>query len=69
MKSEWEYRVEVLGGTLSGPKAEELESLLNEVAVEAWEPAHLTVRGSNKLLVILRRKRSRRSRERIPSWP
>ncbi len=70
MKPEWEYRVEALGGTFSGPKAVELESLLNEVAADGWELLHLTARGgSNQMLVILRRERRRRSRARAPSWP
>ena len=71
MKLEFEYRVEELGGALRGAKADDLEAMLNELASEGWEPVTVTARGSssNQLLVVLRRRAGRRTRDRSSTWP
>lgn len=51
-----EYRVEILGGTMKGPKPHELEALLNQVAEEGWTLCKLSYKpNTNQLWVILQR--------------
>jgi hypothetical protein len=69
--SQWEYRVQTIGGFFSGVKAEELEDLLNEWGEEGWEvvSTHL-IENHNKINVIAKRPltdRIRRERSR-PSF-
>ena len=69
--SQWEYRVQTVGGFFSGVKAEELEDLLNEWGEEGWEvvSTHL-IENHNKINVIAKRPltdRIRRERSR-PSF-
>ncbi len=71
MSAQWEYTVEVLGGTLKGVRPEELADLLNLAAEEEWEPVDILLRSStgNQLMVILRRSLQSRSRQRKRRWP
>lgn len=71
MSGQWEYRVETIGGALRGAKPQELEALLNEAALEGWEPAIAMSQGANnnRYLVILRREAQDRPRDRSWSWP
>jgi hypothetical protein len=69
--SQWEYRVQTIGGFFSGVKAEELEDLLNEWGEEGWEvvSTHL-IENHNTINVIAKRPltdRIRRERSR-PSF-
>lgn len=69
--SQWEYRVQTVGGFFSGVKAEELEDLLNEWGEEGWEvvSTHF-IENHNKINVIAKRPltdRARRERSR-PSF-
>ncbi|UCF62284.1 MAG: DUF4177 domain-containing protein [Anaerolineaceae bacterium] len=70
MRPEWEYRVEELGKTWKGVEVGELEALLNEASGEGWEPVTMTMRAnSSRLLVVLRRPRRTRARDRSRTWP
>jgi len=71
VSAQWEYTVEVLGGTLKGVRPEELADLLNLAAEEEWEPVDILLRSStgNQLMVILRRSLQSRSRQRKRRWP
>jgi hypothetical protein len=70
VKQPWEYRVEHVGGALRGVRTEEIEALLNEAALEGWEPILTeTQSNSNRMWIILRRPRDTRSRDRSHTWP
>ena len=71
MSAQWEYTVEVLGGTLKGVRPEELADLLNLAAEEEWEPVDILLRSSNgnQLMIVLRRPIKSRSRKRKRGWP
>jgi 3'-phosphoadenosine 5'-phosphosulfate sulfotransferase len=70
VKGQWEYRVESAGGGLRGVRVDEVEDLLNEAAVEGWEPLLMeSLTNSNKLLLVLRRPQSERTRPRSRTWP
>jgi len=70
MAQEWEYLVEQFGTALRAAKPEEVETFLNEAAVDGWELAQTaSVSNGNKLLVIIRRKLEGRTRRRPPNWP
>jgi hypothetical protein len=70
VKKEWEYRVDEMGGVLRGARPEELEAYLNEAAADGWEPHLVESQSSNnRLLVILRRPRGVRTRDRSHTWP
>lgn len=64
----WEYRVESIGGVLSGPKDDVLERILDEWGEEGWEVISADVPyGSSKVRIIAKRPltpeiRRRRSR-------
>jgi hypothetical protein len=59
-----------LGSAWQVARLGDLETLLNEAAEEGWEPTIVTTRGNlNRLLVILRRRAERRSRDRSKTWP
>ena len=68
--SQWEYRVESMGGALRNPRDEELQSALNEWGEEGWEVIFvIQYSGTNKVRVIAKRpltERARRSRS-MPS--
>jgi hypothetical protein len=71
VNAQWEYTVEVLGGSLRATRPEELADLLNQAAEENWEPMQILPRSSNgnQLMVVLRRSSQSRSRERKRVWP
>jgi len=67
----WEYRVEVLGGSVVSAKPEELEAMLNEAAEEGWEfMSTAPQNNSARLWVILHRalQGSRKEKPRRGSW-
>jgi len=66
--TQWEYRVQTVGGFFSGVKAEVLEEMLNEWGEEGWEvvSTHI-IENANKINVIAKRPltdRVRRERSR-----
>lgn len=71
MSAQWEYTVEVLGGSLKAVRPEELAELLNLAAEEDWEPVDILLRSSNanQLMVVLRRSLQSRSQQRKRRWP
>ena len=71
MSAQWEYTVEVMGGTLKSVRPEELADLLNLAAEEGWEPVDILLRSSNgnQLMIVLRRPIKSRSRKRKRGWP
>jgi hypothetical protein len=64
----WEYRVQTVGGFFSGVKAEVLEELLNEWGEDGWEVVSThNIENANKINVIAKRPltdRARRERSR-----
>ncbi len=65
----WEYQVQVIGGTFSGMKDDQLEELLNEWGSEGWEViSAFNLEGSNKVRLIAKRPQTGASR-RSRSWP
>ena len=65
VKIVWEYRVESIGGTFSGPKDEELERVLDEWGEEGWEIISADVPyGSSKVRLIAKRPLTLESRRR-----
>ncbi len=75
MSPKWEYRVEVIGGSMLSAKPEDLEAMLNKAAEDGWvfwaiAPQNNTAR----LWVILHReiggsrKESRRSGNWFSNW-
>jgi len=67
----WEYRVEVIGGSMISAKPEELEVLLNEAAEEGWAfLATAPQNNSARIWVILHRdlRESRKGTRRSGSW-
>jgi len=71
VSAQWEYTVEVLGGSLKAVRPEELAELLNLAAEEDWEPVDILLRSSNanQLMVVLRRSLQSRSQQRKRRWP
>jgi hypothetical protein len=70
MAQEWEYLVEQFGTAFTAAKPEEVEALLNEAAIEGWEPAQsVSMSNGSKLMVILRRRLKARTRRRRSTWP
>jgi len=71
VSAQWEYTVEVLGGTLKGVRPEELADLLNLAAEEDWEPVDILLRSSNgnQIMVVLRRSLQSHSQQRKRRWP
>ena len=66
--TQWEYRVQTLGGFFSGIKADDLEEMLNEWGEDGWEvvSAHV-IENTNKINLIAKRPltdRVRRERSR-----
>jgi len=66
--TQWEYRVETIGGFFKGVKADELEEMLNEWGEDGWEvvATHI-IENANKINVIAKRPltdRVRRDRSR-----
>jgi hypothetical protein len=61
----WEYQVQVIGGTFSGVKDDQLEELLNDWGSEGWEviSAH-NIEGSNKVRLIAKRQLTAANRRR-----
>ncbi len=52
----WEYRVLTLGGTLSGPKDQDMESELNALGQDGWEAVAMRAHeNSNKVSIVLKR--------------
>ena len=66
--TQWEYRVETIGGFFKGVKAAELEEMLNEWGEDGWEVvATHFIENANKINVIAKRPltdRVRRDRSR-----
>ncbi len=55
-KKKWEYQVLTMGGALSGPKDEDLETLLDEWGEEGWEVIAVNpIENSNKVRVVGKR--------------
>jgi hypothetical protein len=53
---QWEYRVQTFGSFLSGVKADELETTLNEWGEDGWEVvATHPIEGMSKINVIAKR--------------
>ena len=70
MTKAWEYRVDEMGSVLRGVRAQDLEDYLNEAAIDGWEPHLIESQSSNnRMLVIFRRPRRTRSRDRSHTWP
>lgn len=65
-----EYRVEILGGTMRGPKPKELEALLNQAAEEDWVLYGLSYKpNTSQLWVILQRQlEGEKPRTRRKGW-
>jgi hypothetical protein len=67
--TQWEYRVQTVGSTISGAKDEQIEVVLNEWGLEGWEATQVyTPSGSNKVTIVARRELTARSR-RLRSMP
>jgi hypothetical protein len=61
--TQWEYRVQTVGSTISGAKDEQIEVVLNEWGLEGWEATQVyTPSGSNKVTIVARRELTARSR-------
>ena len=66
---QWEYRVDIVGSTLSTMKNEALEALLNEWGEEGWEViAVFLLEHSSKMRLVAKRPLGLTSRRRR-SWP
>ena len=66
--TQWEYRVQMVGGFFTGIKADELEEMLNEWGEDGWEvvSTHI-IENANKVNIIAKRPltdRVRRERSR-----
>ncbi|GAB4419989.1 MAG: hypothetical protein Kow002_08070 [Anaerolineales bacterium] len=66
--TQWEYRVETVGGFFTGVKADVLEEMLNEWGEEGWDVVSThVIENANKINVIAKRPltdRVRRERSR-----
>ncbi len=66
--TQWEYRVQIVGGFFIGIKADELEEMLNEWGEEGWEVVSTyIIENANKVNIIAKRPltdRVRRERSR-----
>lgn len=66
---QWEYRVDIVGSTMTAMKNEALESLLNEWGEEGWElVAVFLLEHSSKMRLVAKRPLGMTSRRRR-SWP
>lgn len=61
--TQWEYRVQTVGGFFKGVPADELEELLNEWGVDGWEVVSTHIlENANKINVIAKRRLMRTTR-------
>lgn len=68
-KQQWEYRVEILGSTMTAMKNEALQDVLNEWGEEGWElVAIFLLEHSSKMRLVAKRPLELSSRRRR-SWP
>ena len=66
---QWEYRVEIVGSSLSTMKNEALEAVLNAWGEQGWEVmAVFLLQNSNKMRLIAKRPLSLTTRRRR-NWP
>lgn len=66
---QWEYRVDLVGSTMSTMKSEALEAQLNEWGEEGWEViAIFLLEHSSKMRLVAKRPLELTSRRRR-SWP
>lgn len=68
-QQQWEYRVDLLGSTMSTMKNEALEATLNEWGEQGWELVALfLLEHSSKMRLVAKRPLSQSNRRRR-SWP
>jgi len=61
--TQWEYRVQTVGGFFKGVPADELEELLNEWGEEGWEVVSVyTPSQSGKVTIVAKRPLTRTAR-------
>jgi hypothetical protein len=68
-KHAWQYHVITTGSTLSSPKDEDLEGLLNELGAQGWEVIIIHhYEGSNKVRVVAKKPAHENTRQKR-TWP
>jgi hypothetical protein len=66
--TQWEYRVQTIGGTF-GTKDELIETTLNEWGLEGWEAIHVFASSQGGKITIVAKRPLTASTRRRSSWP